>query len=198
MSLSDILSLLCISGAAFFVLACAVSDARHYLIPNKYVLGVLAFGVAFAGLNYTHYNWFSHIGAMLLIFFAGALLFNFGLLGGGDVKLMAALSLWSGLELLPAFLILVILSGGALSLLAVAFYFWSRHRAGDTDGEVQNTGFTLLAVTQAASVAEVAQAAKTFKKFAFMKLRVPYGIAIAAGSVYVFVRIVGQLGISVG
>ena len=44
----------------------------------------------------------------------GIVLFRFGLVGGGDVKLMAALSLWVGAPLQPAFLIATSLAGGVL------------------------------------------------------------------------------------
>jgi prepilin peptidase CpaA len=43
--------------------------------------------------------------------------FHFGLMGGGDVKLLAAGALWLGTPALASYLLLTVLSGGALALL---------------------------------------------------------------------------------
>ena len=51
-----------------------------------------------------------------LVFVAGALLFSRGLIGGGDVKLLTAATLWAGPGLTPALLIVTALLGGLLTL----------------------------------------------------------------------------------
>lgn len=188
------LSWAALAVAVVFVLLSAVSDAKRYLIPNKYTLSILLAGVAFGIVNTPGFDWVSHGGAALIVFLVGALMFNLGLFGGGDVKMLTALSFWAGLDELMPFLVLVALAGGAMSILAVLWFWFQRWRCKKDSVEASETVLTLFAATQSSSVAEVAQTAKTFRKFAFMKLRVPYGIAIAAGSVYVFLRIVGQLG----
>src|SRR4051812_15966085 len=57
-----------------------------------------------------------HIAAGLVLFAAGAGLFRLGVWGGGDVKFMAAISLWFGWGGLPAWLFMVALAGGVLAL----------------------------------------------------------------------------------
>jgi len=106
-SIIDGLSLLAIAGAIGFVLLCALTDLRRYTIPNKYCLGILLCGFAYAGLNFSTFPWGAHAAALLLVFLSGALLFNFALLGGGDVKMLSALSFWVGLYDLPLFLLMV-------------------------------------------------------------------------------------------
>lgn len=51
------------------------------------------------------------------VLLAGLVLFQFGLMGGGDVKLMAVLSLWVGHTQLLTFLIVTSLAGGVLVVL---------------------------------------------------------------------------------
>lgn len=54
------------------------------------------------------------IGAAVLLI--GTLLFSMRLLGGGDVKLLASVSLWMGLQGLLHFLYFTVLAGGMLAL----------------------------------------------------------------------------------
>jgi prepilin peptidase CpaA len=58
------------------------------------------------------------IALLVLAFFAGA--FALGQMGGGDVKLIAALALWLPVQPLLWLLVLMSLLGGALTLLLVA------------------------------------------------------------------------------
>ena len=54
------------------------------------------------------------------VFVAGALLFSRGFIGGGDVKLLTAATLWAGPSLTPALLIVTGLLGGVLTIVLVA------------------------------------------------------------------------------
>ena len=56
---------------------------------------------------------------------SAALAFRFGLLGGGDVKLLAAGTLWLGAAALGPYLLVTVLAGG---LLAVVFVAWHLRR----------------------------------------------------------------------
>ncbi len=95
----------------------AVSDARSYIIPNRLVLILLAAFVLAAPLLLPLPAILRHILAGFGVLAAGLALFQFRLLGGGDVKLFAAASLWVGLDLLLPQLLLVFVTGGALSIL---------------------------------------------------------------------------------
>ena len=88
---------------ALVILAgCALSDLVHRRIPNLAVLGLIAAFAVYApliGLSWSQVGW---NGAVAAIGFAiGTGCFAAGWLGGGDVKLGAAVLLWAGPELAP-------------------------------------------------------------------------------------------------
>ncbi|MBF0246684.1 MAG: prepilin peptidase [Alphaproteobacteria bacterium] len=102
------------------VLYGAWSDARALRIPNWISLTILAAFfpmAAVSGLPLADVPW--HVAAGLVTLVAGFTLFAFGLLGGGDAKLMAACALWIGWRDLWLFVLAVLLVGGVLSLLVI-------------------------------------------------------------------------------
>ncbi|HJS32148.1 MAG TPA: prepilin peptidase [Alphaproteobacteria bacterium] len=109
-------------GAVALALYCgvllwaAVSDARSYIIPNRLVLILIAAFVLAAPLLLPLPAIMRHVLAGIGVLAVGLALFHFRLLGGGDVKLFAAASLWVGLDLLVPQLLLVFLAGGVLSV----------------------------------------------------------------------------------
>lgn len=109
-----------IDGFTLFVftaalIAAAVSDARTYLIPNRYSAAILlAFALYAVGKPMP--VWIDGVLAALLCFAAGVLLFERGMLGGGDVKLLTAAALWAGFEQMALLLFTTAVAGGALAL----------------------------------------------------------------------------------
>jgi len=97
------------------LIAAALSDASTYLIPNRYAAAV---GVAFVvyAIGKPLAVWLHGAEAAALLFAVGVLLFERGILGGGDVKLMTAIALWTGFDDLPLMLVVTGLCGGALAL----------------------------------------------------------------------------------
>jgi prepilin peptidase CpaA len=98
--------------------AAAASDLVRYEIPNALSLVLVAAFVPFAmgstlGLAATH------VLAGLSMLLATALCFGFGLMGGGDAKLLAAAALWMGWHNLLPFLLLTTLTGACLGMLLV-------------------------------------------------------------------------------
>lgn len=115
---------LLIALVALLVIA-AVGDVRRYLIPNR-LCGV----VAALALPY----WVAvsigqdmpllptlglQIGVAFLVFAGFALLFALGAMGGGDVKLIAALALWVPAIRIPEMLFYVALAGGVLAFVLI-------------------------------------------------------------------------------
>jgi prepilin peptidase CpaA len=93
----------------------AASDMHRYVIPNRICLSLLILYPGYAlTLSPTQIGVAAAIAAA--VFFLGAVLFSYGIMGGGDVKLLAATSLWAGGAYFPAFLILTALAGGLLAL----------------------------------------------------------------------------------
>ena len=105
--------------AAGVVTWAAISDLRRSIIPNSanVALFVLWTGWVLSGAE-VHVWYALAIGAG--IFLAGAVLFHFGQMGGGDVKFLTVLGIWAGpVEALP-FLLQVALAGGLLTMTWIA------------------------------------------------------------------------------
>ncbi|MGD9509897.1 MAG: prepilin peptidase [Geminicoccaceae bacterium] len=93
----------------------AWSDLRLRRIPNALPAAVAALWLVAAAQGSVEAVVFGFsVGAALLL--AGIAVWRFGWLGGGDVKLIAALGLWAGPAHLDALLLGTGLAGGGLAL----------------------------------------------------------------------------------
>ncbi len=105
---------LCLAYAAF-------SDMFTMTIPNRVSVILIASFALIAPL--TGMDWITygqHFAAAALVFAVCFALFGFGLMGGGDAKLLTAVALWFGLTMqLFDFLVYVALFGGLLTVLIV-------------------------------------------------------------------------------
>jgi prepilin peptidase CpaA len=100
----------------------AAFDVLTMTIPNRLSLGIAAafFLLApIAGLAWQEVLIHLAVGTGVLML--GIALFAFGIIGGGDAKLLAAASLWLGLEPLAPFLGYVGIFGGALAVAVLAY-----------------------------------------------------------------------------
>jgi prepilin peptidase CpaA len=97
--------------------AAAVEDFRRLIIPN--LLPIMLVGlwpVYFAAVAPSLYGALAAIGCAVAVFIGGAILFSRGYLGGGDVKLLSAATLWAGPGGTPELLLWTGVLGGALAL----------------------------------------------------------------------------------
>lgn len=121
---------LVLAGLAVGLLALAAGvDLRHRRIPNALVAALAALGLLRIAGEVAGGGGLAAPGADLAvaaaIFVLGAVLFHLSMLGGGDVKLLAAGALWIGAPGVAAYLGATALAGGALALiylLAVAAF----------------------------------------------------------------------------
>ena len=159
--------LFCVSLVVILIF-CAVSDIVRYLIPNYasvliFLLFVVSLVLSPAGVS----PW-SHFGAGLTVLLVGLVLFRFGLFGGGDVKLWAAVATWYGFAALPAQLAYVCVIGGLIGItLLLARTLVGRCR------RFSNAGTATL------SVPRLLQG----------DAPVPYGVAISAGTILTLDRV---------
>ena len=112
-----------ISGAACLLalVYAVVSDCRHLIIPNWTCVTVaIAFLPAALINGAAPLTMAIHYGVGLGVLLAGIILFARGIMGGGDLKLLAAASIWTGWNGLLDFLFLVAVLGGVLALLVFA------------------------------------------------------------------------------
>lgn len=108
--------LLLIFAASLTLVWAAASDVGRYTIPNAAVLTLSALFIPYAMLVLSPGLIFAHAGVALAAFAFGAGLFALKVMGGGDVKLIAAVGLWAGPALALQSLLIMALAGGALAL----------------------------------------------------------------------------------
>ena len=141
----------------------AIGDLATLTIPNRIPLSIVSLYFIYAFFAPTDLDLAGSFITGAAIFLVGIVLFATGGMGGGDVKLMAAVGLWAGPEFIIGFLIVTGVAGGLLAL---------------------------VACTPLRSVAARAQLVLIpgFVPAPQLKGKIPYGLAIAAGGLYVAIR----------
>ena len=116
------------TGALLVLLAVAATiDWRTYRIPNVLTFGGMVLGLALSTFDVgsaPSSSLLSGIGGLLLATASLLPLYAFGVLGAGDVKLMAAVGAFVGHDEILPVLLFVLITAGLVSL-AIALY----HRA---------------------------------------------------------------------
>jgi prepilin peptidase CpaA len=114
-----------LGALAILLIAAIVSDVRSYTISNRLTAAVALLAIPYwlaAGLPlWPGVTIQLGLAAVVLAFFA--LLFSMGFMGGGDVKLLAALALWLPPLSMMQMLIIMSLLGAIVTVAAVI-----RHR----------------------------------------------------------------------
>src|SRR5215467_4690307 len=129
--------LLPIAGFTGLMAAAAVEDIRRLVIPNAVVAGLCVLWPLHlaATTSFTIAGSLGAAGCAAAVFLVGALLFSRGLIGGGDVKLLAVATLWAGPAATPTLLVVTAVLGGLLTLLLLssatvrAAFSWARTAA---------------------------------------------------------------------
>ena len=161
-----------LTGFAGLMIAAAVIDFRRLVIPNPLIGGLCILWLLHLETTSraTPAATLAAIGCAAAVFLVGAVPFSRGLIGGGgDVKLLAAATLWAGADALPPLLLLTALIGGLLALVLLT-PLGARFAASHSDGGPEPAGGGLAA----------------------RRTPVPYGVAIAAAALVV--TIAPQLG----
>ena len=160
------LHFLCLVLLPTLLMMAAIWDVLTFKIPNWLTLltAALFFPMALAtGLTLDAYVW--QIAGGILLFAISFIMFQFGLLGGGDAKLLAAGGLWFGMAHIYTFIILAAIAG----FLQVSF--------------MVATSFIMLSL----DIADVSDKSKRlWGKLQAMTPNVPFGFAIALGGIVAF------------
>ncbi len=159
MSASIALHHVVLVGFAAICLAAATTDAIRFVIPNRYSVAIILLYPAVVLTAPVMPDWTAAVIASLIVLAAGFTFFALNMIGGGDAKFLAATTLWAGSEHIIPFLIATALVGGGL-----AAFIWLRHRLRPVIAQAFETGDA--PTTTAPLVA-------------------PYGVAIAAGALFV-------------
>jgi prepilin peptidase CpaA len=125
------------TAAIGLFLAAAATDVARRRIPNPLVAALAVIGLLRLAFTVSAAPAFgaaaalaaADLGVAIAVFTVGAAIFHFNLLGGGDVKLLAAGALFLGAGGLWPFLVVTAAAGGVLALGYLAFAV-IRSRAG--------------------------------------------------------------------
>ena len=143
----------------------AIRDFRTFTIPNWLCASVAVLFIVHAFSDTGSVDWVDSLIAGFLMFLGGLALFGANLMGGGDVKLMAALGLWAGLDAILEFLVVTSLAGGVLALIVGSRHWLSRQ-----------------AVSSPAT-------GESGDQVSVRTMALPYGVAIACGGLYIAARL---------
>ena len=115
-----------LGALALLLLAAAWGDIRTRTIPNGLNAAIALLAIPWWWAN----GWalwpdiMFQIGIAAIILGVFAIAFAFNAMGGGDVKLIAALALWLKLAPLVQMLVVMALAGGLLTLFMLARHRW--------------------------------------------------------------------------
>jgi prepilin peptidase CpaA len=120
-----LLQVICLTLLVVLLVAAAARDLRTMHIANGFPLAVVALFAIFATAGLASGRLpISSVGLAVayaaLVFAVGAGAFAASALGGGDVKLLAAVSLFAGPARLLDFLVITALAGGVLGIVVLA------------------------------------------------------------------------------
>lgn len=138
---------------AGLLIAAAVQDALEARMSNLLVLLLIAGAAVAAIVVGLQLQLWENIAVFAALLAVGTAMFAKGILGGGDVKVLAAASLWFSIAGAGQMLFATVLSGGVLALLVLG-----------------------------ARLVKWGEAAQRRLPFLRHRAGVPYGIAIAAGA----------------
>lgn len=114
--------LLCLLGA--LLIAAAVTDIRSRIISNKLNIAIALLAPLYwlaSGIP-AWPDMALQVALGIGMFGVFALLFAFGLMGGGDVKLLAAVALWFPWQALMLLLVIMAVLGGIVTLITVVHH----------------------------------------------------------------------------
>ena len=145
---------------AIILIVAAVIDVRTFTISNRINAAIALLAPIYWWSEQLPIwpNMALQIGVALAVFALLAVTFYIGMMGGGDVKLAAALALWFSPASTVKFLIMMSIAGGALTAIVLIAHKLKPGRIRNSDGET--TG----------------------------KAEVPYGVAIAFGALWILAQ----------
>lgn len=117
----DFFRLMLICALGTLLIAAAITDLRSRVISNRLTLAIAALAPAWwlaCGLE----PWPGMAAQLLVaavVFVIFAALFAFGMMGGGDVKLLAALGLWFPWQATLSLIVLMAMVGGVVTIVTV-------------------------------------------------------------------------------
>jgi Flp pilus assembly protein protease CpaA len=185
----EVLIWLPLAGLVALLALAALIDFRERRIPNWLTGGVASLYPIYVLASPTSTAWLGALGIAAAVFLSGFVLFARQLIGGGDVKLIAAVSLWTGLDHLALFALVTSLAGGGLALGSLWYHRWR----GVIDAHMAALGWNLAPagrMRHAESSSPEATDSIASTAIEQAPLTLPYGVAIAAGGLAVVAQLI--------
>ena len=170
---------LCLAGFMTMLGLAAFRDIWERRIPNRLTGALAALYPVYVLVSPTPAAWLAAFGLAAVVFVVGLGLFARELIGGGDVKLLAALSLWAGPEQFVWFMLVTTLAGGVLSLISLWYRRW---------GGLVEMYLAMLGLVPASGRAAVSPDGST-ASISDRSTTLPYGVAIAAGGIAIILEL---------
>lgn len=176
------------------LMLCLITDVRDRIIPNEYVGIIAAGGLALAALSWPGQIWISVLIAIVLLVVLGFFC-RLRLLGGGDAKLISAVTLLTPPASVGQLLVAIAFAGGILSCLYLAARWLLRRTALEHFPARQPFGVMKMRQHKdlAQNVPRDAPRTASDALFARECARIaagkpmPYGVAIVCGAVFHFI-----------
>jgi prepilin peptidase CpaA len=112
---------------ALLLLTAAVTDLRARIISNRLNLAIALLALPWwAAIGLGGWGIAAQIALAVVVFAVFAGCFALGMMGGGDVKLLAALALWLPLTRMVTMLEWMAVGGGVLTLMMLGHHRWRR------------------------------------------------------------------------
>jgi prepilin peptidase CpaA len=113
--------------ALLALMASAYTDIKDRIIPNELVVLVAACGAALVLTGRPEHIWIGASAAVVTLFALGTLA-HFGMIGGGDAKMIAAVTLLVPPNQIGTLLIFIVMAGGVLSVVYILARYTLRSR----------------------------------------------------------------------
>ena len=110
-----LLAILCV-----LIVAAGIQDLLQLRIPNAFPAAVLVAAAIAIILRGWSVELWENLAVFATLLALGTLLFSRGYMGGGDVKLFAAVGLWTDFEQALVLIPAILLSGGVLAVLLLS------------------------------------------------------------------------------
>jgi prepilin peptidase CpaA len=160
----------------------ALSDFRAFIIPNQVSLGALALYPAYAASVPQVANWAGSLVIAAIFFAVGYGMWRLRTMGAGDAKLLPVAVLWAGSANVTPFLLSLVGASFALALIIGLRTAAARARRPEAAA-----GAAADAI-HGAPFARAARALGELRYVPFMKLQVPYGVAIATAGIIIAIN----------
>jgi prepilin peptidase CpaA len=167
--------LLLLFDALALAIAAAVIDVQQHRIPNWLTYPAFGIGLLLRAYFYGWHGLLSGLGGFLL---AGGIIFVFYLvraMGAGDLKLLAALGSIVGPTYSVTILLATAIAGGVMAIIYAIYR-----------GRLRSTVANVGSVVKHHAVAGLQEHPELNLENP-QTLRMPYGLAVAAGTLYTFV-----------